>query len=376
MPEDDDFGAMTRQTALPQRAAPRRAAPPPAAPAAARPPPAARPAAPLALDVDSLVSAAVPSVKRTPSPQPAAKPAPAPAFAADEDDELDLSDELNEVRFFLEQGLQDQAREVLNNLATFYPDHAGVQGLQQELEQGADVPITFDAPGPELYHSSEAVEAALADELAALPVEGELQDSIDDVFEQFKKGVEQQVDAADYSTHFDLGIAYKEMGLLDDAIREFERTTQAPQYEINARTMIGLCQLQQGSAEQALESFMRGLASSRVTAREVIALRYEIGLAFEGMGRFADAARFYEKASTMDPTFRDVATRLSEAQEHASEGPAAAPGELEALLGDGPARKSDKISSFEAAAGLPREQVQETGDAAQRLHIGHVADTR
>ena len=51
---------------------------------------------------------------------------------------------------------------------------------------------------------------------------------VEQVFAQFKKGVEEQVDEADSDTHFDLGIAYKEMGLLDDAISEFQVAMRNP----------------------------------------------------------------------------------------------------------------------------------------------------
>ncbi len=50
----------------------------------------------------------------------------------------------------------------------------------------------------------------------------EFQYSVEDVFSQFKKGVEETVKPEDSDTHYDLGIAYKEMGLLDDAVHEFE----------------------------------------------------------------------------------------------------------------------------------------------------------
>ena len=97
--------------------------------------------------------------------------------------------------------------------------------------------------------------AELADELGELggeprrrgrgAVGDDFQYSVDEVFSEFKKGLEKVVKPEDVDTHYDLGIAYKEMGLIDDAIGEFDVARQGcvgKKNELDCLTMIGMLQ--------------------------------------------------------------------------------------------------------------------------------------
>ena len=266
--------------------------------------------------------------------------APESETAAAEPREDDLSAELAELDFLLTQALTDEASEALNSLLLFYPEHTQLLALQLRIEaasQSAAPAASVPASAPTAAAGAETeARVDLASLLAEVAGDEPVQVSFLDVFSQFKRGVDAQVGREDFDTHFNLGIAYREMGLLDDALREFTLVSQAPQYEVNALTMVGLCHLERGSTTDALQAFMRGLSSANITTREVVALRYEVGAAYEGMGRFADALKFFERASAMDPTFRDLTQRMAQTQQRAQRGPAADLGELEALLGEGP----------------------------------------
>jgi pilus assembly protein FimV len=258
---------------------------------------------------------------------------------------LDISDEVEEVRFYSQQGLLEEAQEAATALARRYPDHPDVSALLLELEGTAGAPATTDETEPEPVQAETDDEephvesVGLAQELegafAAASTE-DLQAELGDVFDQFKRGVAEQVDDSDHSTHYDLGIAYKEMGLLDDAIREFGIAQRATQREVVALTMIGLCRLEQGDSAAALESFQAGLSSPQATANEAVALRYEIALTYEAQGRGADALRFFEKVHAMDPGFRDAATKVQELREGGGES-GEVTHELDELLADRPA---------------------------------------
>ena len=69
---------------------------------------------------------------------------------------------------------------------------------------------------------------------------------LEEIFREFKKGVEQQLSPEDYETHYNLGIAYKEMSLTDEAISEFQRAAKSPQYAVECCSMLGLCFLEKG----------------------------------------------------------------------------------------------------------------------------------
>ena len=103
---------------------------------------------------------------------------------------------------------------------------------------------------------------------------------VESVFAQFKKGVAQQIAEDDTDTHFDLGIAYKEMGLLDDAISEFEVSARSPVRACTALTMVGMCHLEKGDPLKAVSFFEKAL-TQRARSGRGVAHWHEIGNAYE-----------------------------------------------------------------------------------------------
>ena len=88
--------------------------------------------------------------------------------------------------------------------------------------------------------------------------------SLEDIFREFKKGVEQQLSAEDYETHFNLGIAYKEMGLVDEAIGEFQLASKDPARAVECCSMLGLCFLEKGMPQLAIKWYRKGLEAGTI----------------------------------------------------------------------------------------------------------------
>jgi tetratricopeptide (TPR) repeat protein len=121
------------------------------------------------------------------------------------------------------------------------------------------------------------------------------------------KGViEKGVTAEDFETHYDLGIAYKEMGLLDDAITEFKAVMKDPTREVQCHLMIGLCCLEKGQQTEAIGHFKKGLYVEGITEREALSLYFELGQAYEKLADPREALYYYEKVLKRDPRFRNV----------------------------------------------------------------------
>jgi tetratricopeptide (TPR) repeat protein len=282
-----------------------------------------------------------------PTPVPEAdqhEPPPLPEIA---EPEPNLEDEVEEIRFFVQQGLEDEARDSLEALLLTYPSHPELLALEAQLSPAAVPPAEEAEPEPETLETLD-----LAAELDAQVEEADddYQVSFANVFDEFKRGVAETVDEGDYDTHYNLGIAYKEMGLLEDAVREFDLARAAPKRAIGALTMKGICQLELNQTDLALASFLAGLNTEGVSPEEAMALRYEIGLAYESMGRFGEACKFFEKVLAMDPAFRDVGARLQAVQSRSGEESATVSDELDELLDETQAEKrtrqqnADKIS--------------------------------
>jgi tetratricopeptide (TPR) repeat protein len=159
------------------------------------------------------------------------------------------------------------------------------------------------------------------------PAVGDFQYSVEDVFDQFKRGVEQAVRPEDSDTHYDLGIAYKEMGLLDDAIGEF-RTALAGhnrRKEVDILTMVGLCQALKGDHREAVQAYRRALHSEYLTGDAAKALHYELGAAHEALGEGAVAVWYFQKIVRVDPRYRDARARVDRLGGGPGQPPANAP---------------------------------------------------
>lgn len=248
---------------------------------------------------------------------------------------------------YLVEGLFDQARAVVSELQLTLPDHPLVVDKAREIEELANAssgvsavaqPILSSVPAPEavatgaddfddapeyeleyeeLEPGDEDFDFAekLAEELAEVaevaPVdEGAEMIDVETVFEQFKKGVAEQVEESDSDTHFDLGIAYKEMGLHADARREFQVAMGDPRRRCLCWTMIGLIYMEEGQPRDAIEAFQSGLESPEKTQSEAVGLHYELGLASEAANLPDQARLHYEYVFQREPGFREVEPRL------------------------------------------------------------------
>ena len=79
----------------------------------------------------------------------------------------------------------------------------------------------------------------------AAPIEDEDQ-AFHEALAQFKRGIEENLDAEDFQAHYDLGVAFKEMGLLDEAIAEFQKALRSPEGRLKTSEALGICLLREG----------------------------------------------------------------------------------------------------------------------------------
>ncbi len=221
---------------------------------------------------------------------------------------------LDEAEFFLAQGLFEEARSLLADALSAHPRHPVIRDKLAEVTEAANQAAASAAQSAPPA-SDQAFELAekLADDFGpsgqAQPAGSDVLD-VEQVFAQFKKGVEQQVGLEDTDTHFDLGIAYKEMGLLHDAIAEFGLCLANPQRVCIAETMIGLCHLEKGEIAEGIIHYKKGLYAPNKTDREELGLYYELGRAYELLGDPKEALYYYEKVKKRDATFRNVDERI------------------------------------------------------------------
>jgi tetratricopeptide (TPR) repeat protein len=142
--------------------------------------------------------------------------------------------------------------------------------------------------------------------------EPESEDDVDfrETLEQFKQGVEANLDATDFQAHYDLGIAFKEMGLLDEAIAQFQKALRSPEGRLKSSEAVGVAFHDKGRYAIAEAVLSRAVDALPGADDEKIGLIYWLGRAIEAQGRPGEALRCYERALAVDITFLDLSDRI------------------------------------------------------------------
>lgn len=259
---------------------------------------------------------------KRPTPMPAVPPRSTVLSQLDED-------ALEEIEFFAQHGMFDRAREMLDEQLSRLPNHPLVLEKKRQVDEMAMRAISDRESGTRAL--PRANEARFAPESnGGLDINAWI-DQIDDKFtemtpnqvqvvesmtqpvdvdsmmEQIKAGsnMPMQISESDAATHYDLGVAYKEMGMFTDAIAEFELASRDPGRECVCLSMIGMIYMQVGEIDAAIDAFIRGLQVRQKTREQEYALTYEVANAYAIQGLPEQALMFFQRLSQANPHYQD-----------------------------------------------------------------------
>ena len=229
-----------------------------------------------------------------------------------------VQEQMDEADFYNQQGIHAEAQAIYEAILAEHPGHAEAkkmlawvmeqQGVSPDDSAGA---AEADGGGDEpLFDLAAELESELdfGEEEPATAAEEEAP-SFEDIFTQFKKGVEREL-KDDTGAHYDLGIAYKEMGLLPDAISEFETAMVEPAREAECCTMIALCHQEQGNSKDAIEFYKRAIDSPSSTPDITLNTHYELACLYEAVEDTRNAVGHFKKVIEQDKNYRDVSERI------------------------------------------------------------------
>ncbi|HEX8649954.1 MAG TPA: tetratricopeptide repeat protein [Pyrinomonadaceae bacterium] len=242
---------------------------------------------------------------------PAAAAAPPVADAAPPHATSDASVEFSGFKLY------DVAEEAMASSSTEDAAAGDIDAAFMELEAAA----------PPLVPAAEPASATTRPETSQANVPVNQKAGIDPglaaIFDEFRTAVEEEEPVAsdsDYETHYNLGLAYKEMDLLDEAVEEFQTAAAlvapqdgTPRY-LQCCNLLGHCFMQKGMPRVAVMWFKKGLDAPGHTEDEYQALRYELGTSYEQMGELDQAIDVFSEVYGINVSYRGVADKLRDLQ--------------------------------------------------------------
>ncbi len=287
--------------------------------------------------------------------------------SAEEDRNIeDYEEEIAEADFYVRQGLTAEASKILEKLHALFPENPEIAerltnlGQLSEVGEAACMPplglgeeqeeqLAAEAPGeteealaqpgteiemreepqpeeelPEKQPAEENFEEFTFSEQDLVDAqempEPELDNDVLEIFQEFKKGLEKELGDEDSETHYNLGIAYKEMGLLDDAVKEFQTSRNDPKRFLQSSTMLAVCYMEKGMYSLVID--VLGKVLSQLTDRDESfwSVKYDLAEAYEKNNNLREALGLYTEVFGWNARFRGVSEKVSQVRSQLGSG--------------------------------------------------------
>ena len=260
---------------------------------------------------------------------PSASDNPEDANHTDEDRHALLrAQELESVDFYIAQGYVDIAVDTLDLLERQFGEHDDIKRRRDQLNQlsnsgptevdSAESVFEFTAPVEEPAESPSVFIAAHENGKGEAVLKAQVIDSgLAEVFEEYRVSAEAESNGAgDYETQYNLGLAYQEMDLFEEALEEFQIAISlvspedgTPRY-LQCCNLLGHCFMQKGVPQLAVKWFTQGLSTPNTSDDERQALMFDLAAAYEGAGNLDRAKDLFTEIYGVNVSYRGVNERL------------------------------------------------------------------
>ena len=134
--------------------------------------------------------------------------------------------------------------------------------------------------------------------------------SLETLLAEFKKKAKEELDITDYAAHFDLGITYKEMDLIEEAIEEFKKAMKEKSWRLKSLEMLGICHELQDEKDRAKDIYNLVINNNNFREDQKTAFYYHLGNLYAKQGSYGEAVEQYRKVIKIDRDFADVKEKI------------------------------------------------------------------
>jgi tetratricopeptide (TPR) repeat protein len=214
-------------------------------------------------------------------------------------------------QLYLKEGLAGSAKNYYQSILQLKPDDPETLGALEEIEN-------YQQP-------KEVSEAADLAELSAPKYRHPLRKKVleekpdpkhPSEFEPAALSTEEEMVSLDKDSemHYHLGIAYKEMELLDYAISEFELASSNPSLNFDCYVMLGNCYMEKGDYGKSIDYFKMASEMKGLSQEKLARLYFNLGLAYEARGTIPEALNILNQAFELDPSFSEAKEKIKKLQ--------------------------------------------------------------
>jgi tetratricopeptide (TPR) repeat protein len=208
---------------------------------------------------------------------------------------------------FVEPVVADQDVAAQSTPAEIASDDTSQIGMEQSEPDGG---ASFDLREALADVLSDDEELPSSDDTSG--VLSTVEDGFGSIFSDFKKGVTATLDEGDFETRYDLGIAYREMGLFEDALGEFRVCLDCPERRFESLHLMGVCARDLSRFGDAVNHLEQALALPDIPTERLAGVYFDLALAQQGAGEIERACGSLRQTMETDADFPGAAERLSE----------------------------------------------------------------
>jgi len=235
--------------------------------------------------------------------------------------------ELESVDFYIAQGYVDIAVDTLDLLERQFGSHPDIERRRRRLngepdEASVDVvdEASVDFAHFDVVEANSIVAPVVENRSAPLPVQI-IDPGLAEVFEEYRESAEADSNGhGDYETHYNLGLAYQEMDLFEEALEEFQiaialvSPDDGSQRYLQCCNLLGHCFLKKNVPQLAIKWLTRGLDGPNLSEDQRQALRFDLAAAYEQAGELNRAMDLFTEIYGNNVSYRGVNERLRSLQ--------------------------------------------------------------